>query len=244
MKRLFLGTALWGLLAALGPIPAAWAASINDVFLLLPNEECGGLTQVERQAMLQTALTAPGAGGQTSIPDPSRPWLHLVSANYLILGRPGYQGDITYKLFDGDGFQLLAVCRGRQSAAPMDPVCRFDLCLYRLDPTGLSRADQGDYLPPVSILDFITPDTLKDPRAVRDIAARASTYNGCLTCNASLNAQGALDIITVTTVNAAACNNFLPPFGLLPLTWTGLGFTKPYDRAAPREGAAYPDQYY
>ncbi len=244
MKRPFLAAALWGLLAVFGPAPDARAASIGDIFLLLPNEECGGLTQVERQALLQSAQPAPGAGGQSSIPDPSRPWLHLVSNNYLILGRPGHQGDITYKLFDGDGFQLLAVCRGRQSAAPMDPVCRFDLCLYRLDPAGLSRADQGDYLPPVSILDFITADTLRDPRAVRDIAARAPAYNGCLTCNASINAQGALDIITVTTVNAAACSNFLPPFGLLPLTWNGLSFTKPYDRAAPRPGEAYPDTYY
>ncbi len=224
---------LW--LAVWGAPEAAWGESMAEAFLRLPDEECGGYTPAEREMMLNTAIEAPGAAGQSSVPDVNHPWVRIFSSNYLILHRPG-GSDIAYKMFNGSGFQLLTVCRGRLRTAPADPACRFDLCLYRLDQAGLTRAEQKDYLPSVSILDFITADTLNDPQAVQDIAARGPTYGQCLTCNASITDQLALDVITVTTVNAAACDGFLPPFGLLPLTWNGLSFSKPYDRAAPEEG--------
>ncbi len=224
------------LLAALlsGPSPAL-AANAADIFLMLPNTECGGYTQAERQQMLDFAFVAPEASGRSPSPDPEKPWAQILSTRLLVLHRPGY-GDITYKVFDGYGFQLLAICRGRQRTSPIDTDCLFNLCLFRLDWAGLTRVELREYLPPISILDFITVDTLADPRAVKDIAARAPGYGQCLTCNASAHDMLGLDIVTATTIYAAACDNFLPPFGLLPLTWNGLGFTKPYDRAAPKDG--------
>ena len=232
--------AVAGLLLAavmfLGASPAP-AATISEVFLMLPTSECGGYGVEERKMMLEATIPAPGNAGRSPAPDSLYPWVEILSPHHLILHRPGYD-DISYKLFDGSGFQLLALCRGRQRVSPIDTACRFNLCLYRLDRSGLSRVEQRDYLPSISILDFVTADTLLDPRAVKDIADRAPSYGQCLTCNASAHDLLALDIVTATTVNAAACNNFLPPFGLLPLTWNGLNFTKPYDRAAPAPTAA------
>ena len=212
----------------------AWAATAGEIFLMLPNAECGGFSRVEREGMLEVAVDGNLTAGQSSSPDVMNPWVRVIATNFLELHRPGY-GPITYKLYEGHGFQLLAVCRGRQRTAPMDPDCRFNLCFYRLDSAGLSRVEPTDYLPSISILDFITPEMLDDARARADIATRGPTYPSCLTCVASIHDSQTLDIITFTTVNSAACDNFLPPFGLLPLTWNGLEFTKPYDRAAPRE---------
>lgn len=219
------------IMSAGGP---AWAATVSEIFLMLPNGECGGFSRVEREGMLQGAIDGNLTAGQSSSPDMTNPWVRVIADSFLELHRPGY-GPITYKVYEGHGFQLLAICRGRQRTAPMDPAGRFNLGFYRLDSAGLTRAEQEDYLPSVSILDFITPEILDDPRARADIAARGPTYPQCLTCNASIHDSLTLDIITFTTVNASACDNFLPPYGLLPLTWNGLGFTKPYDRAAPRE---------
>jgi hypothetical protein len=202
---------------------------------MLPSEQCGGFNVAERQAMLNAIIAAPGAFGQTSVPDVEYPWLRAISANHLVLERPGY-GNISYKLFDGRvNSQILAISRGRQRNSPSDPVCPFDLCLYRLDSLGLAPLEHNAVLPNISILDFITQDTLMDPNAAQDIAARGPTYNQCLTSNLSEHDPNRLEILTATSLNAAACNNFLPPFELLPLAWNGLEFSKPYNRAAPRD---------
>lgn len=210
------------------------AAGIAEIFLMLPDNECGGYTRAERQLMLESAFVAPGASGRSPAPDPEQPWVQILSTGLMVLNRPGY-GNITYKTFDGPNFQLIATCRGRQRTSPIDSDCLFNLCLFRLDVTGLFRVELREYLPPISILDFITVDTLADPRAVKDIANRAPGYGQCLTCNISAHDLLGLDIVTATTVYAAPCDNFLPPFGLLPLTWNGQLFTKPYDRGAPKD---------
>ena len=215
----------------------ALADNVADIFLRLPAGECGGFTPVERQMMLNGTIAAPWSAGRSLSPDMEQPWVEILSTRYMVLHRPGY-GDITYKVFDGPNFQLLTVCRGRQRTSTLDSGCRFNLCLYRLDRLGLTRVNHNEYLPSITILDFVTADILADKKAVEDVVRRAPTYSQCLICNASAQDASALDIVTVTTVNAAACDNFLPPFGLLPLTWDGLEFTKPYDRAAPKEEEA------
>ncbi|MDR1045510.1 MAG: hypothetical protein LBP33_10395 [Candidatus Adiutrix sp.] len=209
--------------------------TVSELFQRLPDSECGGYGPLERQRMLEEAVPAPGNAGRTpgGAVEPLQPWVEVLSPNYLVLHRPGFS-EITYKLFDGRGFQLLAVCRSRQHSSAIDRDCRFGLCLYRQDRLGLSRVEPREYFPGISILDFVTVDTLADPRAVEDIARRAPAYGQCLVCNLSSSDSLTLDLVTVTTVNAAACLNFLPPFGLLPLTWNGLNFTKPYDRASAR----------
>ncbi|MDR1922357.1 MAG: hypothetical protein LBS31_11565 [Candidatus Adiutrix sp.] len=211
------------------------AASVVEAFMMLPDEQCGGFNAAERQAMIDEITANPGAAGPASVPDVEQPWLRLPAENTLILQRPQY-GTITYKLFDGRFAQLLAVCRGRQRVSAADPVCDFDLCLFRLDREGLASAPHSEYLPTVSVLDFTAPDTLNDPGAARDIAAIGQGYNHCLTCNAGAQDRNTLDIITATSINSAVCGGYLPPYELLPLTWNGLEFVKPYDRAAPREG--------
>lgn len=207
--------------------------SINDLFLLLPDSECGGYTKEQRQLMLNEATYMPEEAGRSIKPDPQKPWVDIYADNILILHRPGY-GEITYKSFDGDSFQLLAACRNRQRVSPMDTTCLMNLCLLRHDTNGIYRVELREYLPRISILDFVSADTMTDPRAVQDIAARAPHYGQCLTCKASVHERLVLDIVTSTTINAAACADFLPQFGLLPLTWNGSVFTKPYDRADPR----------
>lgn len=225
----FLAALLWPLAGQ------ARAAHIGEVFLMLPSEQCGGYNVAERQAMLKGIIAAPGALGQTSVPDVENPWVRATSANFLVLERPGF-GNISYKLFDGRGnFQILAISRGRQRNSPSDPVCPLDLCLYRLDRLGLAPLDHREVLPNISILDFIRPDTLTDPNAAQDIAALGPMYGQCLTSTLSALDPRRLEILTSTSLNAAACNKFMPPFELLPLIWNGLEFTKPYDRAAPKD---------
>lgn len=215
--------------------PTPITQSVTDIFLQLPDSECNDFSPAERKAILETSTqTTPGGAGRASVPDPNKPWIHIYSNQFMVLNRPGLDGTITYKLFNGNGFTLIAICRGRQRYGVVDPACRFDLCLYVLDNRGLSRAEHHKYLPGITILDFITMDTLTDPRARSSIAARGPTYGQCLTCNANLSNPGSLDIITTTTINAKACDSFLPTYGILPLTWNGSHFTKPYNRASPR----------
>lgn len=222
------------LAALLWAAAAAGAATLPELFLMLPSDQCGGYNAVERQKMLDTAIPRPGTYGAQSVPDVERPWVRVASDSYMVLQRPGF-GPITYKLFEGRGnFQVVAVCYGRQQPSPSDPACLYDLCLFKYDRFGLTKIDHHDIMPSITILDFITPDTLYDPAAVEDITSRGPDYPRCLTCGAGAKDPKTLDILTVTTVNAAACQNFLPPYGLLPLTWDGLEFTKPYDRAAPK----------
>lgn len=234
MRKILLSMAILGLIV--WQTPAVQAQDLTDIFLQLPDDECGDFTPAERRVILETAvLEAPGAGGRASVPDPQYPWIHIFSGNYMVLNLPRLSGTITYKLFQGNGFQLVAVCRGRQRYGSVNPACGFDLCLYRLDKAGFNRTTLEDYLPSVTILDFITADTLMDPRARADIVKRGESYKQCLTCNANASDPWGLDIITATTINAEACDSFLPTYGLLPLTWNGLHFTKPYNRAAPRQ---------
>jgi len=233
MRLKFLALTLAWLLAAPGP---ARAETLAELFLLLPPNECGGYTQAQRQDLL-TKLTEPPDETKPA-PSPEQealaPRLRQPSENFLILQRPP-AGDITYKLFEGRAFQLLVICRGRQQPTPGDPVEPLDLSLYRFDRQGLGRAALTDYLPGVGILDFVTADTVADPQAVRALARLAPTYAECLSCSLSVTNQLTLDIVTATSQNGAPCIGFLPTFGRLPLTWDGQVFTKPYDRAAPRQ---------
>jgi hypothetical protein len=168
------------------------------------------------------------------VPDTLSPWLGQPSDNLLVLHRPR-GGAITYKLFEGRSFQLLVICRGRNRPAPGDPVSHLDLSLYLMSRQGLNQADLHDYLPGIGILDFIAADTVTDPRAVHALARLAPAYTECLSCSLSAAHRLTLDIVTATSLNAAPCDDLLPAFGRLPLTWNGQVFTKPYDRAAPRD---------
>ena len=228
----------WRLLAALAwllavPGPAR-AATLAEIFLLLPSSECGGYSVAQRQEMLTKVMDTPGATGPAPVPDPLSPWLRQPSDSFMVLQRPR-GGAITYKLFEGRAFQLLAICRGRNLTAQGDPVEPLDLGLYRLDRMGLSQVELHDYLPGIGILDFVTADTVTDPRAVRTLARLAPVYTECLSCSLSADHRLTVDIVTATTLNAAPCADLLPSFGRLPLTWDGQVFTKPYDRAAPSE---------
>ena len=224
--------ALAWLLLVPGP---ARAATLAEIFLLLPSGECGGYTQPQRQGMLDSLTETPGVMESVSAPpDPFTPQLRQVADNFLVLQRPR-GGPLSYKLYDGRTFQLLVVCRGRHQPAPGDPVDPFDLGFYRMDRTGLHKVSPSEYLPYIGILDFVTADTVTDPRAVRTLARLAPTYTECLSCYLSDTHRLTLDIVTATSLNAAPCDDLLPNFGRLPLTWNGQVFTKPYDRAAPRD---------
>gem|GEM_PF-2679862 len=230
-NKFFASVSLALILAAASP---SRAATLTEIFLMLPSSECGGYNVAQRQEMLDRIIEAPGEMGPPSAPSPFSPWLRQSSDNFLVLERPR-AGAITYKLFEGRSFQLLAICRGLGRPAPGDPTPPLDLTIYRLDRQGLIRAVPQDYLPGISILDFVTADTVIDPRAVRVLARLAPTYAECLTCSLSSTHRLTLDIITSTALNAAPCGELLPAFGQLPLIWDGEIFIKPYDRAAPRE---------
>ncbi|MDR3038745.1 MAG: hypothetical protein LBV21_05615 [Candidatus Adiutrix sp.] len=229
-------------LLAAAVLALAWpatapAATLAEIFLQLPSDECGGYNVAQRQDLLGKITAAPNEQGPASAPDDAlSPRLRQPSPNLLILQRPLSEA-ITYKLFEGRSFQLLVICRGRNRPTPGDPVTPLDLGLYRFDRVGLNRANLYDYLPDIGILDFVTADTVTDLQAVRTLARLAPTYSECLSCSLSLTHRLTLDIITATAFNAAACNDLLPTFGRLPLTWDGQAFTKPYDRAAPRDPA-------
>ena len=220
------------------PEPAR-AATLADLFLLLPSNECGGYNKDQRQEMLDKIIEAPAETGPDSMPDTLAPWLRRPSDNFMVLQRPR-AGAITYKLFEGRSFQLLVVCRGRNRPAPGDPVDPLDLSLYRMDRQGLNRVSPTDYLPGISVLDFVTADTVTDPRAIQTLARLDPAYTECLSCSLSAIHGLTVDIVTATSINAAPCDNLLPTFSRLPLTWDGQIFTKPYDRAAPRDAETKP----
>ncbi|MDR2387158.1 MAG: hypothetical protein LBE80_06185, partial [Deltaproteobacteria bacterium] len=94
------------------------------------------------------------------------------------------------------------------------------------------KVDLADYLPPISVYDFMTSDTVIDKKAVRDLQAIDSLFGDCLTCHSSVEDSSTIDIVTVTSINGHSCANLMPQFKLLPLRWLGDHFTKPYDRAA------------
>ena len=242
MRRL-LALALALTAAALAPPrpAAALASTLPEIFLTLPPADCGGYNVAQRRAMLEKITEAPAEQGPPSVPDTLSPWLRHPADNILVLQRPR-AGAITYKLFEGRAFQLLVICRGRDRPAPGDPAGPLDLSLYRLDRVGLNRVSLSDYLPAIGILDFVTADTVADPRAVRALARLAPTYAECLSCSLSATHRLTMDIVTATTRSAAVCDELLPTFGRLPLTWNGLFFTKPHDRAAPRDAEDEPAQ--
>ena len=142
---------------------------------------------------------------------------------------------------------LVPVCRSRQTQGPSslaEPPHDYplDLTLRLLSPSGeFRRAEIADYLPPISVLDFTTADTMLDRRAASDLAVIAQFFGDCLTCHASAGDPLALDVLTVTSINGHSCAHHLAQFKLLPLKWEGDRFTKPYDRAAPRQDVRRPD---
>jgi hypothetical protein len=224
---------------------AARAASAADVFLALPPEQARGLSTALRRDLLDRAHQ--GASGY-SAPSPEGFWLEIHNDGALTLYGAG-AGPAVYKTFALDaGWTLAVICRSRQTQGPASlaepPHDSFlDLSLYLLSPAGdLMRAEIYDYLPPVSVLDFMTADTMEEPRAVADLAVIEQSFPDCLTCHASAQDPLALDILTVTSVNGHSCAHLLAQFKLLPLRWNGGRFTKPYDRAAPLEGSPEPEK--
>jgi len=212
------------------------AADIKELFLRLPPEQTNGLSQAFRQELLEK--TGTGASGY-STPSPEGFWLEYHGPNYLTLFSMNHS-PVVFKTFPGDrGFQLLIVCRSRQTSGPptreMDRQTRgnYDLTLYQVGSKGdFNSVTFETFLPPIGVWDFITRDTLEDSRAVRDLEIINQTFSECLTCHASSEDGQALDIMTVTSLNGHSCGGFLAQFKLLPLSWNGEFFTKPYDRAA------------
>ncbi|MGL4209654.1 MAG: hypothetical protein ACRCTY_09740 [Candidatus Adiutrix sp.] len=209
--------------------------SVIQAFMKLPDSQCAGLNQNARERLVETILPKPGAAGRPSVPNVQEPWLRLLAENTLVLRRPGV-GAITYKFFPGrgPGRGVLAVCRGGETVPAIDPACPFGLCFFRAERGELTFVDHQEYMPSVSILDFITPDTLNDPKAVSDLASIGPNYGHCLSCNATTTEADTINIVTATSINTGVCGRILPTFGFLPLTWNGLEFVKPYNRAAPR----------
>jgi hypothetical protein len=212
----------------------AWSAL--DLFLQTPPENAYGLTPDQRKDLVRRHSAA--LGGYTA---PSREGYFLEIKEPAVTLMGVHSSPIVYKLFQGkpgapDAF---VVCRSRQTSGPSTAFERlpsrpaFDLLVYQ---AGISRAMMPvrthDYIPPIGVLDFVTRDTLEDTLARRDLAAIDRDFVPCLTCHASTEDRNALDIVTVTSINAHSCGSFLPQFKLIPLFWNGEYFTKPYDRAA------------
>jgi hypothetical protein len=216
----------------------AVAADIRDYFVKAPDSLAHGLTAVERRALLD--ITAQKQSLYVS-PSESGFWVDVHGANALTLY--GYhRSPIVFKTFDSkDRWRLLAICHSRQTSGPTEEIplsqaSPYDLTLMRVDHNDeLNATIMGLYLPPISVLDFVTADTLTDRQAGRDLSLINQNYESCLTCHASVLDPRALDILTVTTINGHSCWGFLPQFNLLPLAWNGEYFTKPHDRAAPKE---------
>ncbi|MDR1487976.1 MAG: hypothetical protein LBT62_08325 [Deltaproteobacteria bacterium] len=212
-----------------------FSAAITEIFLLIPPEQAKGLTSSIRRELL--TLTGQGSSGYSA---PSREgyWVEIHSDSAMTLFGIS-QAPVVYKTFPTNkGWQLLAICRSRQTHGPakdwqIPHETPLDLVLYLISPTNdLIRAYTEDYLPKISVLDFVTLDTITDRRAVLDLEVIDETfYADCLTCHASVQDPVALDILTVTTINGHSCSHFMSQFKLLPLKWNGEYFTKPYDRA-------------
>jgi hypothetical protein len=219
-------------------LKTAEAATITEIFLLLPPEQTRGLSNVDKRALLDNVGT--GAAGY---PTPSQAgyWLDIRSENTLTLfsirGAP-----IVYKVFPlPRSAQLLVICRSRQTYGPANAnelphETYLDLVLYTISPTNdLIRADIEDYLPEIGVWDYVTSDTVTDRDAIRDLQVISNFFDDCLTCHASVQDNISLDIMTVTSINGHSCAFLMPQFKLLPLRWEGDHFTKPYDRAARPE---------
>ncbi|MDR1109175.1 MAG: hypothetical protein LBP92_00395 [Deltaproteobacteria bacterium] len=214
---------------------AARAATITEIFLLLPPEQTRGLSAVSRRALLERI--GQGQAGYTA-PSQEGLWMEVHGENALTLFGTS-QAPVTYKVFPMPrGWQLLSICRSRQTYGPANageqPHETFlDLALYLVSATNdLIPAAIADFLPEVGVWDFVTRDTVEDRQAVRDLEAINQIFPDCLTCHASTQDPLALDIFTVTSINGHSCALLMAQFKLLPLRWAGDHFSKPYDRAA------------
>jgi hypothetical protein len=152
-----------------------------------------------------------------------------------------HHSPVVYKLFSGKtGFpDILVICRSRQTSGPTRADDKtpnpppMDLVLYQSgNNLELMKVITNDFIPPIGVLDFVTSDTIEDAQAKEDLRYIDQSFVRCLTCHASTEDKVALDIVTVTSINAHSCASFLPQFKLIPLAWNGEYFVKPYDRAA------------
>ncbi|MDR1312796.1 MAG: hypothetical protein LBQ12_03660 [Deltaproteobacteria bacterium] len=220
------------------PREALAQGSALDRFLELPADNAYGLTQDQRKALARSSSSS--AGGYTA---PSREGYSLEIKEPALTLMGVHSSPITYKLFRGKpgSPDVFAVCRSRQTSGPSTAYERlprrppYDLILYQSGIKAMMPVRVRDYLPPVGALDFVTRDTVDDRLAARNLEAVDREFLSCLTCHASTEDRNALDIVTVTSINAHSCGGFLPQFKLIPLRWNGERFTKPYDRAASPE---------
>jgi hypothetical protein len=231
---LFLATAL--------ALALLWAPGLSaqttalDLFMRLPDSEANGLTAAQRQAMRDSISAARGY----SPPSTEGFWLESRGPHSVTLFGVHHMPAV-YKFFPGSGggAGLLGVCRSLQTSGPAAADERpeggpdFDLTLYQAGAgMDLVKADQADYLPPIGVLDFTTMDTMADYYARKDLEIINQHFRRCLTCHASAGDSAGLDILTVTSISGASCASFITHYKLLPLTWNGRNFDKPYDRAA------------
>jgi hypothetical protein len=211
--------------------------TIAELFVRLPDAEAEGLSQAARQSLVERS------GAAISYAAPSREgfWLESAPPNALTLYGI-HRSPVVYKLFIGRaGFpDLLAICRSRQTSGPassderLSPGPFLDLALYQkgID-LSLIKAQMEDFIPPIGVFDFVTAETVQDAQARHDLSVIDQSFGACLTCHASVEDKAALDILTVTALNAHSCAGLLAQFKLLPLAWNGEFFEKPYDRAVP-----------
>ncbi|MDR2422825.1 MAG: hypothetical protein LBE01_05540 [Deltaproteobacteria bacterium] len=221
----------------------AQAADIRDYFVKAPDGLAQGLSPVDRRALLDAAAHNPA---EYVAPSRSGFWVEIHGPWALTLFGHG-RAPTVFKVFpSNERWQILAICQSRQTSGPTErdpasPARPYDLNLLLVDHNDeLNSAPLANYVPPISVLDFVTAATLSDRRAVRDLAAINQGFEQCLTCHASVLDPKALDILTVTTINGSPCLGFLAQFNLLPLFWNGEYFTKPHDRAAPPEDRRLP----
>ncbi|MDR2349363.1 MAG: hypothetical protein LBF41_01890 [Deltaproteobacteria bacterium] len=209
---------------------------ITELFLKLPDAETNKLTFEQRRDLLERQSLTEGY----TAPSKEGYWVRVLPPDVITLFGV-HHSPVTYKLFSGNPGHpdILVICRSRQTSGPAraddklpDPPA-MDLVLYRCGTAdGPTKVPTGEYVPPVSVLDFVTADAAKDARARETLKILNETFVACLTCHASAEDKAALDIVTVTSITARACGGFLPQFKLIPLSWNGELFTKPYDRAA------------
>ncbi|MDR3204162.1 MAG: hypothetical protein LBV23_05415 [Deltaproteobacteria bacterium] len=228
--------ALFFLFLTLYLTPPLKAATISELFLLLPPEQVRGMTAAERRELIETAHR--GTSGYAT-PSKSGRWLQMKGEHAVTLFGLA-EAPIVYKIFPAfSSWQLLGVCKSRQTYGPTNVnelahETPYDLTLFLVSQTNdIIRAQLEDYLPPISVLDFMSADTMEDKRAIADLAYIDADFGPCLTCHTSLQDTRALDILTVSGINGHSCAKLITHFKTLPLTWEKDRFTKPYDRAAP-----------
>ncbi|MDR1086457.1 MAG: hypothetical protein LBP22_16770 [Deltaproteobacteria bacterium] len=234
---LFLSLFLFPGLGLLRGADPASAADIRDYFLKVPDGRAHGLSSAARQELLNRAAQKTGY----TIPSEDGFWVVIHGGTSLTLFG-NHRAPIVYKTFSSKlRWQLLAICQSRQTSGPTEkdpasPERLYDLFLMQIDQNDdLNTASIDNFLPPISVLDFVTADTTRDRRAVRDLAVINEYFSQCLTCHASVLDPQTLDILTVTSISGHSCSGFLAQFKLLPLYWNGEYFIKPHDRAAPPE---------